>query len=311
MAGKQISLSRRQVVATMGLLGAGSLLPAQALFAQSGLPVQKLRDNVYLIDAGGSNVIACDTGEGLMLVDSGAPASADALMATLAGLGTGVVHTLFNTHWHGEQCGANELLGAAGARIVASAKSWHHLSVDYYLPPESRYHRALPESGRPSVAFHTGGQLALGGVTADYDNLVQAHTDGDIYVFLREANVLVAGGAVAGDADPVLDWYGGGWLGGRADSQDRLLALTNADTLIVPAGGPVLSQAGLAAEAAMTRTLYERLNDLIRSGCSAECMADEGALDGLGRTWQDPQAFLYAAYKGLWAHHYNLAPDIL
>jgi hypothetical protein len=61
----------------------------------------------------------------------------------------------------------------------------------------------------------------------------------------------------------------------------------------------------------MTQQLYQRLNDLIRKGCSASCMQQEGALDGLGRTWQDPQRFLYAAYKGLWAHHYNLAPDIL
>jgi hypothetical protein len=40
-------------------------------------------------------------------------------------------------------------------------------------------------------------------------------------------------------------------------------------------------------------------------------MQEQGALDGLGRTFQNPQRFLYAAYKGLWAHHYNLAPDIL
>ena len=92
---------------------------------------------------------------------------------------------------------------------------------------------------------------------------------------------------------------------------DPLVQLTNAETLIVPAGGRVMTQAELIAERDMTQELYQRLNTLIRKGCSASCMQQEGALEGLGRTWADPQRFLYAAYKGLWAHHYNLAPDIL
>ena len=105
--------------------------------------------------------------------------------------------------------------------------------------------------------------------------------------------------------------YGGGWLGGRVNSLDFLLDITDADTRIVPAYGPVMSQADLQAERDLMQEAYNRLLDLIRQGCSASCMQQEGALDGLPRTWRDPQTFLYAAYKGMWAHHYNLAPNIL
>ena len=41
------------------------------------------------------------------------------------------------------------------------------------------------------------GTLAFGAQHADYGYLGQAHTDGDLYVYFREANVLVAGGVVS------------------------------------------------------------------------------------------------------------------
>jgi len=276
--------------------------------AQGATP---LRGNVSLLDAGGSNVVVCTTSEGLVLVDSGAPAYAKQLMDTLAEISNKGVHTLINTHWHPEQCGANEAIGKAGAAILAHGKTFQHLATEYYLPHEQRYHQPLPPAARPSVRFHAKGAVQVGGETVEYGPLVQAHTDGDSYVYFPGANVLAAGGAVAPDSDPELDWYGGGWIGGRLDSQNLLVALANDDTLIVPAQGRVMSKADLVAERDMTAVLYQRLNDLIRSGCSAECMQEQGALDGLGRTFNDPQRFLYAAYKGLWAHHYNLAPDIL
>lgn len=274
--------------------------------------VATLGDKVTLFDAGGSNIVVCETSAGLVMVDSGAPAFGDMLLGQVGGRVSGDVHTLFNTHWHADQTGANAKLGQRGATIVAHQKTWQRLSTRYYLPHEQRYVEALPEAGRPTVKFAGTGSMQVGDETIDYGALVQPHTDADIYVHFRNANVLAVGGAVTPpDIDPELDWYGGGWIGGRAQSLDTLVALADDDTIIVPAAGRALTKAELSTERDMTHELYQRLNKLIRSGCSASCMAQEGALDGLGRTWHDPERFLYAAYKGLWAHHYNLAPDIL
>jgi cyclase len=255
--------------------------------------------------------VVFNTSEGLVLVDSGAAAYSAQLMNMLKDINAAGVHTLFNTHWHEEQCGGNEAIGNTGARIIAHAKTWQRLSTEYYLPQEARYHKPLAEIGRPTVKLHDKGSVQIGNSAIDYGALVEPHTDGDIYVHFRDANVIAAGGAVSGKQDPELDWYSGGWVGGRANSLDMLVQLSNADTLIVPASGRVMSQADLIAERDMTHELYKRLNTLIRKGCSADCMQQEGALAGLMHTWQDPDKFLYAAYKGLWAHHYNLAADIL
>ena len=43
--------------------------------------VRRLTDKMAVIDGGGSNVLAFSTGEGFVLVDSGAPKSGDQVMA--------------------------------------------------------------------------------------------------------------------------------------------------------------------------------------------------------------------------------------
>ena len=207
--------------------------------------------------------------------------------------------------------GGNLALGQSGATIVAHEKTRAHLATDYYLQNEDRYEKALPAAARPTVTFFTGDQTLAGDKRIEYGHLLEAHTDGDIYVFFRDANVLAAGDAISPLKDPALDWFGGGWLGGRVDAQEKLLKLTDQNTRIVPSYGPVVGRAELQAEFDMTRTLFDRMLDLVKKGMSAQDMLDAGVMKGLPRTFNDPYRFAYDAYKGYWAHHNSLGPDVL
>src|SRR5438094_7315932 len=81
--------------------------------------VRRLTDKIAVVDGGGSNVVAFSTGDGLLLVDSGAPKYGDKLVAALKGVAAdSKVHTLFNTHYHLDQTGNNELFAAAGAKVI-------------------------------------------------------------------------------------------------------------------------------------------------------------------------------------------------
>jgi len=123
--------------------------------------------------------------------------------------------------------------------------------------------------------------------------------------------VLAAGDAISPLKDPVLDWFGGGWLGGRADSQEKLLKLCDEKTRIVPSYGPVVGRAELQAEFDLTRELFDRMLALVKKGMSAQEMLDEGVMKGLSRTFRDPYKFAYDAHKGYWAHHNSLGPEVL
>ena len=311
-------MNRRAIV--KGALGGvalsalGLALPpfVRSAFSQGSPAVVPVSDGFVMLTGAGGNILVRTASTGQVLVDSGAAAFTDAVLARLRGLpGGGRVTTVFNTHWHRDQVGGNLALGRSGATIIAHEKTRARLATDYYLGTEDRYEKALPAEARPTVTFFVGDQTLAGDKRIEYGHLLEAHTDGDIYVFFRDANVLAAGDAISPLKDPVLDWFGGGWLGGRVDAQEKLLKLSNAETRIVPSYGPVVGRAELQAEFDMTRVLFDRMLDLVRKGMSAQDMLDAGLMKDLNRTFRDPYRFTYDAHKGYWAHHNSLAPNLL
>ena len=305
-------MNRRAILnGALGGVMALTLPPfARSAFSQESPAVVPVSDGFVMLTGAGGNVLVRTASTGQVLVDSGA--STDAVLKRLRELpGAGRATTVFNTHWHREQVGGNLALGRAEATIVAHEKTRARLATDYYLQNEDRYEKALPAEARPTVTFFTGDQTLGSDKRIAYGHLLEAHTDGDIYVLFRDANVLAVGDAISPVKDPVLDWFGGGWLGGRVDSQDKLLKLADEKTRIVPSYGPVVGRAELQAEFDMTRTLFDRMLDLVRKGMSAQDMLDEGLMKGLSRTFRDPYRFAYDAHKGFWAHHNSLAPNVL
>jgi cyclase len=306
--------SRRFLLKTAAAGLAGLALPfrVQPVLADGDVDVTRLRDDLFVLTGAGDNVLLHVSDDGQLLVDSGAPGAGDALLAALAELpGTGRVHTLFNTHWHLAQTGANAVLGERGATIIAHEKSRQRLANGYYLADEDRYEPPLPEAGRPSQSFLDDGELTAGRERIEYGYLLLAHTDGDIYVHFRDANVIAVGDALSPLRDPELDWFGGGWLGGRVDALQHLLDISNDQTRFVPSYGPVVQRDYVQAEHDLMLEIFELMVERIRLGESAEDIIAAGALDGLARSFDDVFKFIYDVHKGLWAHHNKLMHDIV
>lgn len=289
---------------SMPLLGglAGCSQPA------SRLPTEALGDRLTLITGAPGNVLVLTSNEGLVLVDSGAAELASSVQASLDGA---TVRTLFNTHYHADQTGGNALFGEQGAAIQAHEITRQWLATDYYVPAEDRWVAALPEPARPTGTFRQNGEMTAGAERIQYGYLLEAHTRGDIYVFFRDSNVLAVGDVASPLRDPAHDWYAGGWLGGRVDAMDDLLALADDQTRIVPAYGPVMTRADLQAERDMMLHLYERTTDLTDKGHSAQDMLDAGVMGEVDRRFEDPYRFLYDVAKGHWAHYTNFGGNIV
>ena len=304
-------VDRRQFITrVVGAAIAGVAVPRLSA-AQAGTIA--LSDRLSLISAGGTNVLALSTSDGLVIVDSGAPDRSDALMATLRALSlsAGNVRTVFNTHYHLENTGGNETLRQAGATIVAHENTRLWMATPVWVPAEDRYRPPRPAAAQPTQTFRTEGSSTVGGEAFDYGYLLEGHTSGDIYLRFRGANVLAVGDVASPTRDPELDYFTGAWIGGRVDTMDRLLALCDDRTRIVPGFGPVMTKAELKIERDVMKTIYDRTVDQVREGDDANDMLKAGVLKGLGRTWKDPQRFLYDVQKGLWAHHNKLSPNVV
>ena len=260
-------------------------------------------NKIAILDGGGTNVVAFSSTDGLILVDSGAP------MKTLAT--SGKVTTVFNTHYHLDVTGNNEQFASLGAKIIAHEHTRRWMSTDYWVPEEDRYEKARPKAAQPTETFRTTGSLKAGSEQIDYGHLPLAHTDGDIYVYFKTSNVLAVGDVASPLHDPALDSFTGAWIGGRLDAMDTILKLSNEQTKIVPAAGPVMTRAEFKSERDMMEEVRSRVWKHTLQGESPKEMLEAGVLKGLTRTWKDPYKFLYDTAKGMFAHHNKLDPSVI
>ena len=306
--------TRRQVLKAAACGAAGIVLgapvrrlaaaPVQA--APQGVDTLRLSDDLFVVRIPGeANVVARTGANGVLLVDGGSAGAFDALMKAVSGLpGSGPVHTIFNTHWHPEQTGSNEPLGQAGRVIIAHENTRLWLTTDITWPWNGRRFKRVPKIAQPNKTFYGTGQLDAGvryGYIPD-----AAHTDGDLYVYFPQQNVLAVGDVVSGEGWPVVDWATGGWIGGIVGGLQRLQTLANEETRIVPARGPVLGLADLKAQSAMYGTIYDRLTQLLNKGRGPSEAVAARPTQEFDAQMGNPDEFVRRAFESLWAY---LSPD--
>ena len=304
-------LHRRSFLQVVGasMLSCGVVGFGSRAFAQSGasaLTAEPLRDGVRLVTGAGGNVVLVGGRTGAALIDSGAPEHAAALGRwVLEQTGGTPVERLINTHWHLEHTGGNETFATAGAAIVAHENTRLWMSTEHYVDWQDRTYSPRPAAAQPTQTFFSHEpqpiRVTAGDEPIEYGYLREAHTDGDLYVFLPRSNVVVAGGAVAAGAYPVLDYATGGWIGGLEDATRKLLDLGDADTLYVPDAGPAQRIDYLRAQLEMITTVRGRVEELMRKGKSADEMLAAGVTNEFDAAWGDNrERFIHNVYNGLW-----------
>lgn len=304
-------MQRRQFI-TRALPVAIALCSPRVRAAAPDLVVSPLASGLSLVSRGGGNVVVLDTPEGVLLVDGGAPEhSANILAAVRKLTGKPRVHTLVNTHWHWDQTGSNRTLGAAGTRIIAHENTRLWLGTEANVKWQPRVYPRLPVQARPNKTFYTNETLQFGGEQIDFGYLPQAHTDGDIYVHLRQANLIVAGDVLSRQSYPIIDYSTGGYIGGLADAAKTLLQLGNEQTRYVPGSGELLTRADLQALADMLSAVQTRLAKLLAQGMSAQDMVNAAPTQDFDGRWGDATLFVRNAWPGLVARARELGVSIV
>jgi glyoxylase-like metal-dependent hydrolase (beta-lactamase superfamily II) len=271
---------------------------ADATPAASKLTASKLTDKVTLITGAGNNIVVLAGGGGSLLVDCGDAAHAHDVLKL-----AGSVRTVINTHWHLESTGGNDAMAESGAKLVSHINTQLWMTQEIVHDWEKKVYPPRARQALPTETFYTTGKTTFGGEPIEYGLMPNAHTDGDIYVYFTQSNVLMAGDAVQPGRLPLLDWPCDGWIGGMQDAHRTLLRIANDTTKIVPGAGPVMTKAELQANLETVTKIRELLVKLLKSGQGPKDMIAGNAMkDFEGKLAGDPDQFLYTTYRGLWAH---------
>jgi glyoxylase-like metal-dependent hydrolase (beta-lactamase superfamily II) len=171
----------------------------------------------------------------------------DKLKAAIAAVTQQPVRFLVNTHYH-RDVGGNVPFSKDGAVVVAHENVRKRLAEGTTMAvPEVKYTPA-PEEALPAITHKEGMILQVQGRTAQLKHPVNAHTDGDTYVYFADANVLSTGDTVTIGRYPNIDFANGGSINGMIATADAYLSITDDNSKIVPGHGPLATKAQITAQ---------------------------------------------------------------
>ena len=286
---------------------AGLAVAGERAYGQAPIVTTPLGDKTFLLTNAGTNVVARPASDGLVLVDGGlADRAADLSKAIAALPGSRPVKTLYNTHWHPEQTGLNIAARRAGAAIVAHENTRLWMTTDVTRPYQyGRDNRTIPPAPKealPTRTFYDNDVMTVDGERIHAGYLLQAHTDGDIYIHFTQQNVLCIGDITSANAWPLVDWWTGGWIFGITSGLDELLKIANADTKIVPSQGPVMTRAELAVQQKMYSAIALQLRTLLFGGRNIDDALAARPTREFDAQMGDPKQFIQLAFQSMWGH---------
>ena len=264
---------RSLVCAVLALFALASVAQAQAPdYSKVEYRTEKVTDNLFVLFGAGGNIAVLTGPDGALVVDSDVTEMSAKLRSALSLVSDRPVRFLVNTHFHFDHAGGNPTLGRGNAVIVAQDNVRTRLSgkQELKLDAMSMAIDPTPREGLPLVTFEDGIRFHVNDEEISVRHVPNAHTDGDSFVFFERSNVLHTGDLMMSIGYPIADVGNGGSLAGLISGQEKVLALCNDKTRIIPGHGPLVAKADLQSYHDMLVTIRQRVGDLIRKGRSLE-----------------------------------------
>lgn len=273
-------------------------------FDQVEIRSEKLAEGLHVLFGAGGNIALAHGADATFIVDDQYAPLAPKIRAAIAKHTEQPARFVLNTHWHGDHTGGNESFGQAGAVIFAHDNVRKRMAAGQLISLLGSQVPPAPQAALPVVTFAGDLTLHLNGEEIRAFHAPRAHTDGDAIVHFVRADVIHLGDVFWNGFYPFIDTSSGGTPDGVIAAIDRALALTRAETRIIPGHGPMASPNDLRAYRAMLADVAGRVKALVAAGKSlTETLAAQPSAaydEQWGKSFIKPERFvtmLHGAYS--------------
>ena len=283
-------IARVLVLAGVGLVV--GVLPAsmrvRAQQADNGLEVLHVQGNVYMLAGAGGNITLLVGDEGVLVVDTGGAAMAEAVLAEIREMSSLPIRYVINTHIHPDHTGGNPVIALAGQSFRSGrggggrggaitrdpgASVIAHENVYFAMSLPVNGESPMPFENWPTSTFVTGLKtLYFNGEPIEIRFTPNAHTDGDVMVFFRRSDVISAGDLFITTRFPVIDTERGGTLQGILDGLNGLIDTTIPEinqmrgTRVIPGHGRIANESDVVEFRDMATIVRDRVRDMAAAG---------------------------------------------
>ncbi|SDP61491.1 Glyoxylase, beta-lactamase superfamily II [Ralstonia sp. 25mfcol4.1] len=238
--------------------------------ADKDLVIKPLRGNITVLMGSGGNITVLATQEGNFLVDAGISKSQGKLQAAFKEIGPRPLRYVVNTHWHWDHTDGNAWMHEAGATIVAQRNTFKHLTERTHVNAWNWTFDPVQQSARPTLLIDDEMTFNFGGAMIQVENFGQGHTDGDLWVYFKNADVLALGDTFWNGFYPYIDNEDGGSIDGAIKWASEAVARTTSHTIVIPGHGAVGTRAQLIEFRDMLVTVRNNVAALKKAGKTLE-----------------------------------------
>lgn len=314
----------RGLRATFALAFAGFLCSATAQPQDAKLEVLQLRPNFYMIAGAGANIGFQIGVDGVVVVDAGFPANANAVIAAIKKVTAAPIRYVIDTSADPDHAGGNAAIAKAGQTLFTQT-SGAGLAANFssggasILSAEQVLTRMSGPSGKaspypvdawPTETFDQPRKyMYLNGEGIEVFHQPAAHTDGDAIVFFRRSDVIVAGDVYDTTRFPVIDLAKGGTIEGEIAALQKLvdtaipsvpIVSREEGTLIIPGHGHICDQLDVVEYRDMVTIIRDRVWDLMKQGLTLEQVKNASPARGYVRRYgSNADEFVEAIYRSL------------
>jgi len=260
-------------------------LSAQDNFDSVKVATQKLSDNLYMLTGAGGNIGVLVGPDGTLMVDDQfAPLSAR-IQDAIKTISPGAVRFLINTHIHGDHSGGNENFKKTGSTIIAQDNVRKRMSSSAVNSKTKAVTPPRDKDAWPIVTFPNSLSVHLNDEDIELLYLGPAHTDGDVAVWFKTANVFHLGDMFVTYGYPYIDYEGGGSINGFVANLDKILLLLNDKTRIIPGHGDICTKADVQKFRDTLADIRDQVQTALKKGKKAQEIAGLDIASKYDATW--------------------------
>ena len=218
--------------------------------AQNNLDTVTIRpvtvaENLYFLKGAGGNIGVFIGQEGTLMIDNQFAPLSNKINGAIKTLSPNDIRFVINTHIHGDHTGGNENFKKMGATIVAHDRVMERMSKEQINRNDNSVIPPQPEDSWPMISFADKLDFYLNQENIELLHVDPAHTDGDVVVHFKKANVYHMGDLFVTYGYPFIDYNNGGSINGFISSLDSFLKMMDDNTKIIPGHGELTNKAAV------------------------------------------------------------------
>jgi glyoxylase-like metal-dependent hydrolase (beta-lactamase superfamily II) len=243
----------------------------------------KIYEHIYMLKGSGGNIGVLTGKDGILMIDDQFAPLSQKIKDAIKSLDPGEIRFLINTHVHGDHSGGNENFKRMGVAVIAHERVRERMMKEHVYketkePPRDR-------DAWPIITLADKVSLHLNDEDIDLLHFGNGHTDGDVIVHFKKANVFHTGDIFVRYGYPYIDASRGGGVNGFIAFLDKLLPVMDENSKVIPGHGELATKADVKVFRDKLADIRDQVAVALKNGKKVEDIPGLGITDKYDAAW--------------------------